>query len=307
MGKLQAAYQLHAAHTGHPAAAWVLLFGGMGYRPPFPDDWEAAAEMVLADEARYLAEAELYILPPQMCDVVIAAAQSLTVQDLDLLSEEDLPGRTELVMLPHPIIVRTVGGDLADDRAFTWRFPSQIQRPAKRGRHWLHDLPAVRLSGYHDSYGPVRPDSFRDRPCARSPPLWACRRIGWSASTSPAIRSSTTTTHSCRGFLYAFWRLCEQQIAAVSRAETNHSARVLADRAGVPAEVRIVRLRRAAPFGATGQSSRDWQHRWVVRIHKVRQWYPSQRQHKVIYCGPCIKGPADKPLLEGEIVRALIR
>jgi hypothetical protein len=54
-----------------------------------------------------------------MCDVVIAAAQTLTREDLELLSEDDLPGLTGLVVLPHPVIVRAVTGDLADDRAFT--------------------------------------------------------------------------------------------------------------------------------------------------------------------------------------------
>jgi hypothetical protein len=42
-------------------------------------------------------------------------------------------------------------------------------------------------------------------------------------------------------------------------------------------------------------------------MHKVRQWYPSLQQHKVIYRGPYIKGPGDKPLLNEEAVRALIR
>ena len=36
-------------------------------------------------------------------------------------------------------------------------------------------------------------------------------------------------------------------------------------------------------------------------------WYPSLQQHKVIYRGPYIKGPADKPLLSNDVVRALIR
>jgi hypothetical protein len=34
-----------------------------------------------------------------MCDVVIATAQALSAQDLELLSEEDLPGRTGLPLL----------------------------------------------------------------------------------------------------------------------------------------------------------------------------------------------------------------
>jgi len=42
-----------------------------------------------------------------------------------------------------------------------------------------------------------------------------------------------------------------------------------------------------------------------VRMHKVRQWYPSEQRHKVIYRGPFVKGPEDKPLLGGEIVRHL--
>jgi hypothetical protein len=34
-------------------------------------------------------------------------------------------------------------------------------------------------------------------------------------------------------------------------------------------------------------------------------WYPSEQTHKVIYRGPHIKGPADMPLLGGEVVRAM--
>ena len=41
-------------------------------------------------------------------------------------------------------------------------------------------------------------------------------------------------------FLYAFWRLCEQRIAATDHAEVNHSARVLAKRADVSPDVRMV-------------------------------------------------------------------
>ncbi|MGD9527427.1 MAG: hypothetical protein AB7V44_11625 [Pseudonocardia sp.] len=54
-------------------------------------------------------------------------------------------------------------------------------------------------------------------------------------------------------------------------------------------------------------SARDWQHRWVVRMHKVRQWYPSEQRHKILYRGPYLKGPADKPLLGGDVVRSVIR
>jgi hypothetical protein len=350
--KLQRAFQLQAASVGDPAAATALLFGGLGYRPPFPTDWQVATEMVVADEARYLAEADLYVLTPQMCDVVIAAAQTLTRKDLELLNEDDLPSMTGLIILPHPVIVRAVNGDLGDDRAFTWRYPAHFWRPSRRGQQ---DLPAVRISAYHDSYGPIRPDSFLDFATqARAqgiplPPLLLdaircmplrfaatpeqvqalrryvanVRRAG-DAARDQAVASGLDEnrvvgeyapgeqiedrddTFMTR-FLYAFWRLCQQQIATVQTTPVNHSAQVIAERTGVPPDVRVVRLRRTTQAGDSGQHDREWQHRWVVRMHKVHQWYPSLQQHRVIYRGPYIKGPADKPLLPGESIWALIR
>src|SRR5437763_10381558 len=77
-GVLAYGHQARAAHSDNPDGARALLFATMGYSPPYPDDWDEASAMMLADEARYLADADLYVLTPQMLDVVIAAAQSLT-------------------------------------------------------------------------------------------------------------------------------------------------------------------------------------------------------------------------------------
>lgn len=111
-------------------------------------------------------------------------------------------------------------------------------------------------------------------------------------------------------FLYAFWRLCTQDIAVSAPAEVRHAARLAADKAGVSPEVRVTGLRPAAS-AAGGSTDQDgaarWNHRWVVRMHKVRQWYPSEQRHKVIYRGPYVKGPDDKPLLGGDVVRSLTR
>ncbi|MGI5292841.1 hypothetical protein ACQEVF_57355 [Nonomuraea polychroma] len=352
--KLLTAYQNQVAHIGHAPTATALLFGGMGYRPPFPTDWTEATERVLTDEARCLAEADLYILSPQMCDVVIAAALTLTLDDLELLDEDDLPSRTGLIVLPHPIIVRTVGGALGDTRAFTWWTPSQIQHPTADQRG-LEDRPAVRISVYDDTHGPVQPDSFRDFAAqARAlgtplPPLLldAIRCVPFRYAATDEQKQSleafhalvaesgeaTRDWHAALGqdenrvigdytpgsqidnsddsfsarFLYAFWRLCEQRIATVTQADINHSARITAERAGVPADVRVVQLRRTDQPADQRPAGRDWQHRWVVRMHKVRQWYPSLQQHKVIYRGPYIKGPDGKPLLGGETIRSLTR
>jgi hypothetical protein len=109
-------------------------------------------------------------------------------------------------------------------------------------------------------------------------------------------------------FLYAFWRLCAQDITNLDTMPAGHNAQVLAQRAGVSAEVRVATIRPTSRTTSEGTApSRDWQHRWVVRMHKARQWYPSEQRHKIIYRGPYIKGPADKPILGGDVVRNLAR
>lgn len=104
------------------------------------------------------------------------------------------------------------------------------------------------------------------------------------------------------------WRLCEQRIATTSPAEIRHAARVTAQRAGVSAEVRVVQLRPSSQESdsTTAASGRDWHHRWVVRMHNVRQWYPSEQRQGDLP-RPYLKGPQDKPLLGGETVRGLVR
>jgi hypothetical protein len=67
----------------------------------------------MAVEARYLAGADLYVLTPQMLDVVIAAAQTLTLGDLGLLADDDLPGSSGVVILPRPLVTRLPTGAAA--------------------------------------------------------------------------------------------------------------------------------------------------------------------------------------------------
>src|SRR5437773_1078838 len=140
-------HQARAAHNDNPEGARAMVFAIMGYPPPYPDDWDQASAMMLADEARYLTDADLYVLTPQMLDVVIAAAQSLTFADLALLREDDLPSRSGAVILPRPLVTRHPSGSLHQDFAFTWRSPSQVPLPGGMG-FGRAELPAVRMSGY---------------------------------------------------------------------------------------------------------------------------------------------------------------
>jgi len=71
-------------------------------------------------------------------------------------------------------------------------------------------------------------------------------------------------------FLFAFWRLCEHRVAAVEDVETNHAAKLAALKTRLSADVRVVRLRQPAARESTGAATHEWQHRCVVRMHKVK-------------------------------------
>ena len=116
-------HQARAASSGDPDGARALHFAAMGYPPSLPEDWDRASAAMLADEARYLAGADLYVLTPQMLNVVIAAAQSLTSADLGLLRDDDLPGLSGVVILPARSSSGSQAGGLYRHIGFTWRSP----------------------------------------------------------------------------------------------------------------------------------------------------------------------------------------
>lgn len=154
-------------------AVAALFYGGSGLSEPYPTDLNDATRRLLDLRAADLETATLYVISPSMCDVAIAAAQTLTVDDLALLDHDDLPSPTGMLLLPHPILVRAVTGDLGDDRAYVWHSPAELSSATETGQ--LVIRPGVRVTTYLDGHGPVRPDSFRDMAAMRPPPALRCR------------------------------------------------------------------------------------------------------------------------------------
>lgn len=76
--KLISSYQIKLrVYEGNQVAARQDLFGSLGYsNDQVPGGWPSAARMVLDDEARCLTQAQLYVMSPQMCDVVLAAPKN---------------------------------------------------------------------------------------------------------------------------------------------------------------------------------------------------------------------------------------
>jgi hypothetical protein len=42
----------------------------------------------------------------------------LTFEDLELVDADDLPSPTGIVLLPHTVLIQTIGGNLSDERAY---------------------------------------------------------------------------------------------------------------------------------------------------------------------------------------------
>lgn len=110
-------------------------------------------------------------------------------------------------------------------------------------------------------------------------------------------------------YVAAFVRICEQQLVVAEPASSDPRSAATGEDHHASDRLRIVRLRRAVAASDDNDGRPvTWSHRWVVRMHKVRQWYPSQNRHKTIWRGPYIKGPGGAPLKDSsDTIHALTR
>jgi hypothetical protein len=106
-----------------------------------------------------------------------------------------------------------------------------------------------------------------------------------------------------------FWTLCQEKITLNEPWVPDRPTRRMAQRQrwhSIP-EVRVIRLREPQRPSKGEGGTVDWSHRWLVSEHWRRQWYASEGTHKPKLIHAYQKGPADKPLIVRETVRALVR
>ncbi|MDF2259664.1 hypothetical protein [Streptantibioticus ferralitis] len=194
---------------------------------------------------------------------------------------------------------------------------------------WREFLAASKVSGW--TCPPLVPDGFEGMrgdgylsnlsteelhersALARQGQLHIREQAQWRAEPTPDVGEWTggqvDDQHDdfTRRYIFAFWRLTAQGSTQVTRLGAPEPD--LAHSSGAPRprleDVRVVRLtapRTASQAAAAdeGRQVRAYHHRWPVRMHKVRQWYPKAGEHRIIWRGPYIKGPADAPLLMSE-------
>ncbi len=124
---------------------------------------------------------------------------------------------------------------------------------------------------------------------------------------------STSMVEDRRFIAALFTLLAQEGIASrtVERADRPVARRT--QRAGIDrdlSDVQVVRLRRPHTEG-TGEGStsgREWAHRWIVDGHwRWQACGPRHSERRLIYVGPYVKGPDDKPLKPRTKVHSWVR
>lgn len=99
--------------------------------------------------------------------------------------------------------------------------------------------------------------------------------------------------------LFSFAHMVHQEIAEVT-PRTSAPSPVI-DKRGRKRfrkdTITYLSLRRSHGTTPRAGGGREYQHRWVVRGHWRRQWYPSEGRHKPKWIMDYIAGPEDAPLL----------
>lgn len=286
----------------------------------------------------------LYVLSPEMLPVVVAAAQTLTLQDAQAI-HDPAEKREGFLLLPNDITITAnpLTGVTEPLSALAW-FPSraaerdkedgevvlpQKMAPTTRmmtftrlrpdhpvdGVRWTWDLarhtgaiiPEMVMAGESwfstwrpeaDEWAKSLKEAAVDNPHYDDPGEHEVGEVVHDADISFVVR-----------FLTAFWRLCDQEIAVVTPQKTEPSSKQAAASRKWP-DVNVVTLRRGKGVQREDHQPRDvdWQYRWVVQMHRRWQWYPSKGRHELIFVGPYVKGPQDRPLKPTtEQVRSLSR
>jgi len=94
----------------------------------------------------------------------------------------------------------------------------------------------------------------------------------------------------------------EQEIVTESTVTPLRAVRKRCAKAGIEPTCHIVTLRKeiATDHQATGLSQVEWSHRWLVRGHWRRQFFPSRGANAPVWIHPHVKGPTDKPFIESK-------
>lgn len=213
-----------------------------------------------------LQTARLYLVQPQMADLIREASKSLPSYQLH---RDDMPVRTGYVIFANEFV--TPIGQEYDEaiRGFIW----DVLDDGRLNVIWLASQ--------------VMTNSRMPTTIGIAPQCW---QLGedWDSEAD-----------AWQTMVLAFFRLLEANWVSIdsTRSKKRRGANGKKEQ---PSDVRVVYLRSAErkdgePTGEGGGG--NYSHRWWVSGHWRQQWYPSRQANQPVWIQGYVKGPDDKPLI----------
>lgn len=278
---------------------------------PWSSQWGEEANLARIWFAEQTRSAELYWVSAEMSDLIVATAGSLP----DV--HASLPCPSGLVVFAKPLPgIDSQDGATIHTAAFMWA-PVMIGPIACIG---------IETFGWRDAMTPRNVDAevvaaqiaeFRQTMPLRLVPTggseWPNHSTLEEFSLNNRMGSLSDTARASiledRRYIGTFWALTEQRLTDKGEEHGDRAVRRRAQRAGLPLKpVRVVTLRQMTREHQPLGTHVDWSHRWIVNGHWRQQPYgPGRQLRRAVYVAPFVKGPADKPLVIRDTVRALKR
>lgn len=161
----------------------------------------------------------------------------------------------------------------------------------------------------HHSDQPDRILAWTSLPTGIHAALFDGRALTAKGSLPPVDVYSEDSTAPSAGMLRALTRLRTPALGGTPRRSAPSGAPLSAEESAEgDTRLRTVVLHYRSDRSESStpsRSSRLPDHRWEVRGHPRRQWYPSQREHRVIWIDDHTAGPSDRPLIRVDRVEVL--
>jgi hypothetical protein len=252
------------------------------------------------------AEAALWFVGADMCDLLVGAAPTLPAVELHPAHVPDLAGLVVFGKVLAGIDAENLGVGEVNVAAMVWG-PARWETtgdlclgitcygPPVVGQDTLLPLGGLIWPFGRSPDDPLADETYSGRACGDGP------------LTDVAVASMVED----RRRLLALWLLSTQAgLATSTRAVPGRAAARRAQRSGRDAAVRVVQLRHQPPPLASTPvgPGRSYHHRWAVAGHWRNQAYgPKRGLRRPTYINPHLKGPEGAPLIDTPKVKAWTR
>lgn len=260
--------------------------------------------------------AENYYVAPDMCDLIVHAANMLDATDL---ADNTLPpSRSGFAYFDKPLCIRDIRQSDIYVNAILWDVSSEgtyvihmwddeYRHPDAVARQMVAE--GVSTSRITGRWGYIGVALYDDGDQIGDPEIQISEEIIKRYEHVEGVIAAPFTNPT--RLFHAFWLLLNQTLVArdVERGDRRAARRMRF--MNVPNEVTVITFRRREHHDDyEGESAVEWNHRWLVRGHWRWQPYKDEDgnwQHRRQFIAPYIKGPENRPLVITQKVNAFVR